>query len=248
MNLVNSVSSFMKRNASTIFSGFAVVGVIATGIFSGKGTYEAMNALEQKKEQELTKKEKIKQSIPFYIPAVTIGVSTIACIAGANILNRKQQAALTSAYMLLSNSYKEYRNKVKELHGEDADWEIREGIAYDNFPEGTVPENKIRFYDEFSKRWFVSTMEDVAFACYHYNRNFALRGTAHINEFYEFLGIPKVSYGYDLGFSSCEMIEGGLTPWIDIYTRDAITCDGEKYTILYFGWEPIPNFEEYETF
>lgn len=47
-----------------------------------------------------------------YSPAVAIGASTIACIMGANALNRRQQVALTSAYALDQNSYKEYKDNM----------------------------------------------------------------------------------------------------------------------------------------
>lgn len=57
-----------------------------------------------------TKTEAIAAAWKCYIPAVAIGASTIACIMGANALNRRQQAALTSAYALVQSSYKEYKD------------------------------------------------------------------------------------------------------------------------------------------
>ena len=48
---------------------------------------------------------------------------------GANALNRRQQAALTSAYVLVQSSYKEYKGKLKELYGEEAHNAIIDSIA-----------------------------------------------------------------------------------------------------------------------
>lgn len=45
-----------------------------------------------------------------YIPTAAFGLSTIACIMGANALNSRKQAALTSAYALINQSYKEYKD------------------------------------------------------------------------------------------------------------------------------------------
>ena len=45
---------------------------------------------------------------------------SIVCIFGANVLNKKWQASIASAYALLDSLYKDYKNKVKELYGDDA--------------------------------------------------------------------------------------------------------------------------------
>lgn len=59
-----------------------------------------------------------------YIPAAISGTATIFCIFGANVLSKRQQAALTSAYALLNDSYNNYKDKLKELYGEEAHQKI----------------------------------------------------------------------------------------------------------------------------
>ena len=98
---------------------------------------------------------------------------------GANALNRRQQAALTSAYALVQNSYKEYKDKLKELYGEEAHNAIVNSIVAEkckevsisspsfisnsslDFGEGMEPEITRTFYDSFSQRYFESTIEKV---------------------------------------------------------------------------------------
>ncbi|MCG5029675.1 DUF6353 family protein, partial [[Ruminococcus] torques] len=58
-----------------------------------------------------------------------MGVSTIACIFGANALNQKKQASLMSAYVMLNESYKQYRKSAKTVYGEDADDKIHAEMA-----------------------------------------------------------------------------------------------------------------------
>ena len=82
-----------------------------------------------------TKKEKFKVAAPIYIPTVLSGMATIACIISANLFNKVQQASIASAYALLSSSYKEYRDKLKELHGEDADLEVISNMETRRFTE-----------------------------------------------------------------------------------------------------------------
>ena len=65
------------------------------------------------------------------IISVLLGVSTIACIFGANALNQKKQASLMSAYAMLNESYKQYRKAAKTVYGEDADDKIHAEMAKD---------------------------------------------------------------------------------------------------------------------
>ena len=105
---------FLKKNGSTILTVAGGVGVVATSVMAVKATPKALYLLEQAKEEkgkELTKFEVVQVAGPVYIPSIIMGISTIACIFGANALNKRQQAALMSAYALLDNSYKEYYEK-----------------------------------------------------------------------------------------------------------------------------------------
>ena len=49
-----------------------------------------------------------------------------------NVLSKRQQAALTSAYALLNDSYNNYKDKLKELYGEEAHQKIVDAIAAEN--------------------------------------------------------------------------------------------------------------------
>ena len=113
----------IKKHSSAILSGVAVVGVAATAISAAKATPKAILLIEEaekEKGEKLSATEKFVTAAPVYFPTALIGVSTVACIFGAHVLNKKQQAALTSAYALLSASYNGYRGKVEEVFGEDA--------------------------------------------------------------------------------------------------------------------------------
>ena len=100
---------FLKKNSATILTITAVAGVIATSILSTKAAIKASRVLMHKEEEKggkLTLKETIVETWAIYIPTVAIGVYTIACVLGANILNKRQQASLVSAYALINSSYK----------------------------------------------------------------------------------------------------------------------------------------------
>ena len=150
--LLSQSKRFLKRNSSTILTCVGAAGVIATTITAVKATPKAMLLIqnaEEEKGEKLTKLEVVQVAGPVYIPSIMIGASTIACIFGANALNKRSQAALMSAYALVDNSFKEYKNKVSELYGEETDMRIREELAKDKYEEsGIVAEDeKQLFYD-----------------------------------------------------------------------------------------------------
>jgi len=240
---MNKLTIFCKKHMNTILSIVSSLGVVSTAVLSGMATYESMKAIEKKEAK--TKKEKFKVAAPIYIPTILSGVSTIACIISANMFNKLQQASMASAYALLSSSYREYREKVKELHGDEADLEVISNIATEKFPEGKIPEGLELFYDQYSKRYFTMSMDDVLFAIYNLNRQFAFRGVISINDFYDYLKLPHINSGDDLGWSSWIMGEEGLIPWIDVNVLQAITCDDKKYYVIDFDWDPIIGYEEY---
>ena len=242
---IDQVTHYVKRNASTILTGIGMVGVAATAVTAVKVTPKALILLEaekKKKGEKLTKIETIKVAGPAYIPSIIIGVSTITCIFGANYLNKQQQATLASAYALLDRSYREYRNKVKELYGES---EVQTEIAKDHYNEDELPEDdgKELFYDTYSKRYFRSTIEEVQRAEYYLNRNISMRDYAYLNEFYEMLGLEPIEP--KLGWSSGGNIEGYWKTWID-FTHELVTMDdGLECHVIMFQEDPYLNFEDY---
>lgn len=238
---------FFKKNSSTILTCAGSIGVAATAVLAVKATPKAMRLLEsaeEEKGEELTTLETVKIAGPAYIPAVITGVSTIACIFGANILNKRQQASLMSAYALIENSYKEYKNKLKVLYGDDADKEVTQEIVKDRYEDYdvSVSDKKQLFFDYFSMRYFESTMEEVLIGENNFNKNLTLSGYASLNELYDSLGIPRVDYGYELGWSH---EAGGAFygySWID-FEHEKITLEGDlECCIISMSHEPTADF------
>ena len=248
------IASKLQRNSSNILTCVGAVGVISTSISSVKATPKAIELIkkaEHDKGEPLTKFEIVKTVGFVYTPSILIGASTIACIFGANVLNKKNQAALMSAYALIDNSFKEYKNKVKELYGENADTDIRNSIAVDKFKNRRVrtdTSDNETFYDEFSDRFFNSTMEKVITAEYELNRNLALKGFATLNEFYKYLGLPPIVNGDAFGWS----LDAGSMyygySWIDfehvkVDTEDGDDPNHEGFYRLIMTNEPSVNYD-----
>lgn len=254
-------TSFVKHNAPTILTVVGAVGVGVTAVSTVSATSKAIKRLDEAKEEkgeELTKIEIFVTAAPIYVRPIVLGTSTIACIFCANVLNKRKQAALISAYALLDSAHKEYRGKLKELYGDEADIKIQDAIAKAKRNEdisayapglngaNDSSDGKILFYESFRGEYFEASMNDVLNAEYHLNRNFALRGCASLNEFYEFLGLEKTDFGETIGWNADEFIEGGLTPWIDFDHRTAaVTDDGLECCIIDIVFAPTPGYDIY---
>lgn len=248
--LLGKSKMFLNRNASTILTCIGGAGVVATSVLAVKATPKALRLLEEakkKKGEELTVVDTIKTAGPAYIPAIIVGASTIACIFGANAFNKRQQASLMSAYALVDSSYKEYRKKVNELYGEDADENVNREIAKDKYNESDISkeDDKQLFYDMFSRRYFNSTIEDVQRAEYKVNRRITKDGWALLNDFYLELGVDAMPSGEEFGWS-----EGGnrmryWEMWVDFHHEKVVMDDGLECYIIHMMQEPYLDWNDY---
>lgn len=250
MKAVQTICRFVERHSSTILTFVAAAGTVGTGYFAAKGAIKASAALnnaEREKGAELTKLEAVKAVAPAYIPAAVTCASTIVCVFGANVLSRKQQASLVSAYALLENVHKEYKAKVKDLYGNDADVQVRAAIASDKIDRekvGKSSDEKYLFYEELSGQYFERTKEEVLAAEYHFNRNYILRGGyGCLNEFYEFLDLPRTDFGDALGWSVW-MGEAfyGYT-WVDFEHELVKLDDGLECYIISMPFPPTADYQ-----
>ena len=251
--LLRSSKLFLKRNASTILTCAGSIGIVATAVVAVKATPKALRLIEEAKEEkgeELTKLEVVNVAGPVYIPAVLIGAATIAAIFGANVLNKRQQTALMSAYALVDSSYKDYKKKVEELYGEDAGRAVRNSIAEDKYAEEDDEikiddDGKRLFFDVLSNRYFRSTMEDVLRAEYNLNRQLMISGGAYLNEFYNFLDIPEITAGKELGWSPGILESHYRASWIEFDHEEVVMDDGLECCVISMRYEPVIDFAYY---
>lgn len=241
---------YLKRGSPTILTCIGAVGVVATSAMAIQATPKALKLIH--KDSRLrhdgdpyayTKMEAIESAWKCYIPTVLIGTSTIVCIFGANILSTRQQGAITSAYSMLNESYKQYRKAANKVYGNDADSKIKAEMAKDAYigtcdwgyqtynMEMDSESEPVLCYDLISARYFNTTMAAVINAQYHINRNLQLRGYTSLNEYYSFLGIEGIDYGDEMGWCLDEIYEGGEM-WLDFDNRKTLLEDGLECIVI----------------
>lgn len=244
---------FIKKNAGTILSVMGSIGVVATAITAARAAPKAIKLLDDAREEKgskLSKMEIAQIGFKTYLPVGLVSAATITCIMSANVLSRNKQANITSAYALLDQSYKDYRRKVIEIYGEETDHKIIEAIAVDRAKEVHISASYMfdnvdlslddrsgkpaLWYEEYSKRFFEATIEQILSAEYHLNRNYILRGCATINEMYDFFGLDPVEWGDDLGWEPMDESEF----WIEFNHFKAKLDDGTEFYILDLPFAP----------
>lgn len=248
--LVHRASLYVRRNAPTILTCVGGIGVVATSVMAVKATPKALQLLEEAKADkgdDLTKLEIVAVAGPAYIPAIVTGAATIACIFGANVLNQCQQASLASAYALIDNSYKEYKKKVEELYGKEANTQVQQEIAKDKYKENDIQQeyDELLFYDEFSGRYFNATMERVLVAEYQVNRKLHNTGCDTLNHFYELVGLNPIDGGDTLGWSEGGNYERYWQSWLDFRHNKVVMDEGLECYIITMFEEPYVEFDDY---
>lgn len=227
---MNKAQLFLKAHSPSILTIIGSIGVVSTAVLAVKGTPKAIKLIEEAKntkEDNLTVVETIKVAWKPYIPAAISCVSTILCIAGANYLNIKKQKNLMSAYILLDNAFKEYRNRVVDRYGEDADNELYAGITRKQLEDS---ENSIYaetlFFEFNSMRFFELSIHKVLEAECKAKIQFDQCGILSLNDYYTYLGISPSPYGEALGWSKYQMQTEEHTDQLEFEYERVIMSNG----------------------
>lgn len=245
----NDTINYIYNNSSTILSYLGGVGVITTAVMAAKATPKALYLLEVQEEykeetygESLTRFEKFITIIPAYLPTILMGSATMACILGADRISKEREAMLISAYSYLNVSYKEYKDKVKEIFGEDKEKEVRAAIARDHYIHSENIDDNITIYDEYGKRYFQTTMKKFKDAIYDINKMYNFTGEMTLNNFYEFFDIDPIPGGDILGWSAMKDLECCGISWIDINLEPLEMSDNLECYVMNFNVEPSDDF------
>jgi hypothetical protein len=155
-----------------------------------------------------------------YAPAVLVGAFSISCLLGSRYIFSKRNAALTAAYKLLDEGYKNYRQRVVKKFGPEKESELwadgRETITYKTTDEnGNEVEKKVkmmspkfgsqyaRWFDENSPQFQKNFDYNLFFlksAQNYANDKLKAHGHVFLNEVYDMLGIPRSTAGAIVGW------------------------------------------------
>jgi hypothetical protein len=152
-----------------------------------------------------------------YATPVALGVISVGLITGAHVTLTKRNVALASAYSLVDQAFKKYRERVREELGDEKDREFRYGVQYkeivDN--EGREVEVVKRMGPQGRESAYAKPFDNF---CRdfddrdEYNRNFLwmqqkyandrlnAKGHLLLNDVYDSLGMERTTAGCLVGW------------------------------------------------
>lgn len=236
---------YVKRNGHVIL---ATVGMITSVVAVVEAIKASPKAEEVRKslEEDATPVEKVKAYAPVYAETFIFTGISLASTGFSMVLSVKAIAGLTAGYLALEKNFRNYRAKLKEMitevnasdgekiTAEEFDKRIM-GEVYEDAAEKEHPipsDGEYLFYDANSERYFTDTLLHVHDAEYAFNRNFALRGDASLNDFYECLDheeMPSIDEGDLIGWSTYFLEMDYHHPWVDFEHETKTLKDGTEY-------------------
>jgi hypothetical protein len=220
--LLNLAAQSASKNSTTILSGAAVIGVIATAALAVKATPKAYSRIAELEDMRVEDdivplKEKITETWKFYIPAGIVGCCTIACIIGSNQIGLRRNAAMLGAYTLVDTAFREYKEEVVKQIGENKNNKIEEQVLQDRMERNPIASSQVIVtgdgeqdcYDPITDRYFRSSVERIRASANEINRRILSGGEMYVDhdQFYHLLGVPGCSAGEILGWNIDNLLE-----------------------------------------
>ena len=161
-----------------------------------------------------------------YAPSASLLALSIASMIGSTFLQKKRNVALAAALATIDRGFKEYRERVVERYGTEADRRLRYNISDVEVEEAITGENGevetvkktvevvdntdpngysmyARFFDEGNPYWKRDDGYNAMFVKSIQNwanDRLHANGVLFLNEVYEALGLPKTKEGQIVGW------------------------------------------------
>jgi hypothetical protein len=235
--------------AYSVYAGAGVIITTALAIFATKkfcdNYYEKV--LDKKPYESEPPKPSKKEAIKTFAPVVLSGALTLFFISKANSEWIDYNGLIGNVYAMAENRAARYQSLASVAAGT----ELIRGLG-NRKPDEGLDWYCVSAVGEIPDIYFQAKREDILEAMYHTNRNFQLRGTSSVGEFFAFLPIsdedliaacPNWNKIKDMfGWDAYEFCEGGLVPWIDfdLWHVDATETTPWIGKIL-FTWPPEPS-------
>lgn len=257
----------LAKHSPEILTGIGIAGMITTTVIAVKSTPKALSLMDKelkRQNQELADEAErngevvsaemvklkpidvLRVTWKCYIPTVTIGAASIACLIGASSVHNKRNAVLATAYKLSETAFSEYKEKVIETIGEKKEEVIRDKVHKERMEKDPVSKNEVFItdsgetlcYDYNTGRYFKSDIEKIRRAINTLNKKMLLDGYVSLNEFYEEIGIARTSTGDRLGWNTDSDL-------LDLNFSSQLTEDGKPCLVIDFKVAPKYDFDRF---
>lgn len=245
------IGKFAQDNAPALLTAVSVVGVTTVAYLTGKATVKAVRLIEEEEAargynfeagEHLTPLERIQTCWQCYLPPIATGLVTIGAIVLANRVSSRRVASVATALAIGEKAFTEYKDKVVEKFGEGKERSVRDDIAQDHVKDNPpddrfvilTEDGHVLCRDEYSGRYFKSSVEKIRKAVNDINYRILHDGDASLTEFYDLIGLPKTSHSDDVGWNSDE--------GFDVKISTALAENDKPCLCFTFDLTPFPVF------
>ena len=243
---IRKTGLIVRKNLPNITTALSVVGVLGTAFFSARAAYKSVKPIEEHKEkmgQLRANKEKFdtskeynkevavvykktaKELIKVYWPAAVSSGLTIAGILTTNNVHRKRYLTMAGMYTSVAAAYNEYRKRVSEKYGEEAERDLyyniqrEEIITVETDKKGnektkvevvTKPgttestDYSLLLLQAGDKVWYYGRPDMTSWRLIEIQKNLTqllrTRGYLFLNEVYDALEKPQIPEGQIIGW------------------------------------------------
>ena len=239
MDIVRSVktlsfkgAALVQKYAPEILTGLGVVGVATSTVLIAKQTLKLEETVD-KAELRLLAAKNVKEEggdslavvkaylantgdiVKLYGAPVSLALASIASILAAHGIMRRRNAALVAAYGVLETAFANYRERVREVVGEEREKELYYGVREvtevsesgkkkitKNGAQGPLSPYALLF-DESNKYWEPEAGTNKTFLLIkqqHFNDMLFMRGHLFLNDVHRALGFPETKAGQAVGW------------------------------------------------
>lgn len=157
----------LKKHSPEILVAAGVVGTVVSAVMACKATTKISGILDETKEEldnihkyaddpenaEKYSADDAKKDTAIvyahtglklaklYAPAIGLGVLSISSILVSNNVLKKRNMAISAAFATVTQDFEEYRNRVVERFGKEADRQLRHNIKAEKIEETVTDEN-----------------------------------------------------------------------------------------------------------
>lgn len=164
-SFLNKTKFKIKKHSPEILLGAGIIGGVASTVLACRATIKAQEIFNEAEENEKVI-ENVKETMPekyseedynndmkivkvqtnvklakAYLPAIGVGMISIALLLKSHKIMKKRNLAIAAAYATLDKGFKNYRKNVCERYGTDVDKELLYGIKAKAINEKTTDEN-----------------------------------------------------------------------------------------------------------
>jgi len=271
-----------KKNSPGIFFAAGIVGVLGGTVLACRATMK-MGPVADDLESDIKQVKEVKalnendessvygdseygkdmayafgkaavRTAKLYAPAIAVGVGGIALLTGSHVILVRRNAALTATVGVLAKAYDDYRARIREQYGDEADTDLMLGVAsteettledgttalvktfkhghWSPYAQSFDPSNRNWDRHEEYVRMFIDAQQSYA--------NHRLRAYGHVflNEVYDMLGLQRTPAGQIVGWvkdHGDNYIDFKLYPYQDHDSNSIVidfNVDGQVYDLI----------------